>query len=96
MLRCDQFTERVTDYLTGQIALEFRVKFSVHLHRCGNCRRYLEQMKATVNLLRQLPAPRSSTGVPKYLLARFRDRMGSPSSRAHARKGVALRLVSRH
>lgn len=78
MLRCDELTERVTDYLEGQISLANRVEIYVHLRRCSGCRNYLGQMKETVRLLGQLPVP-PSRDVGEALLARFRrSRLAGP------------------
>ncbi len=91
MLRCDQLTERVTDYLEWQMPLADRVEVYVHLRRCSDCRKYLGQVKETVRLLRQLAVPRSIAEMGG-LLARFRRThlAGPVPSRPN---GGALRLV---
>ncbi len=89
MLRCDQLTERVTDHLEGQISLADRVEVYVHLHRCGDCRKYLGQIKETVRLLGQLAVPPSIADVGG-LLARFRRTQLAAPSRPN---GGTLRLV---
>jgi anti-sigma factor RsiW len=92
MLRCDELTERVTDYLEGQLSLANEVDTFLHLRRCSDCRKYLAQMKTTVRLLRQLPTPPSPTEVADQLLARFRRaRFTGPV--AHLPKGGGLGLV---
>jgi predicted anti-sigma-YlaC factor YlaD len=91
MLRCDELTERVTDYLEWQLSLADRVEVYVHLRRCSDCRKYLGQMKETVRLLGQLAVPPSVADVGG-LLARFRRTQlaGPVSPRSN---GAALRLV---
>ena len=92
MLRCDELTERVTDYLEGQLSLANKVDTFLHLRGCGDCRKYVAQVKTTVRLLRQLPAPPSSTEVGDQLLLRFRRaRFARPA--AHRPKGGGLGLV---
>jgi predicted anti-sigma-YlaC factor YlaD len=90
MLRCDEFTERVTDYLEWQTSLADRVEVYVHLRRCSDCRRYLGQMKETIRWLGQLAVPPSPAEL-RGLLARFRrTHLARPASRPN---GGALRLV---
>jgi anti-sigma factor RsiW len=72
MLRCDDFTELVTDYLEGKMPLADTAEAYIHLRKCRACRTYLRQMKATVKLLRELPAPSPPTEVTDALLASFR------------------------
>ena len=71
MLRCDELTERVTDYLERQLSVAQKLEVYLHLHRCRDCRTYLGQMKKTVKLLGQLPPTPLSAGVSDELLARF-------------------------
>ncbi len=90
MLRCDELTERVTDYLEWQLSLADRVEVYVHLRRCSDCRKYLGQMKETVRLLGHLAAP-PSMGDVGGLLARFRRaQLAGPIP---SRPNGALRLV---
>ncbi|HME91670.1 MAG TPA: zf-HC2 domain-containing protein [Myxococcaceae bacterium] len=71
MLRCDEFTETVTDYLEGRMSLAKRADVFIHLRSCTGCRAYFDQMKATVRLLRQLP-PQPSARISNALWAHFR------------------------
>jgi len=85
MLRCDELTERVTDYLERQLSLAPKLEIYLHLRRCRDCRTYFEQMEQTVRLLGQLPAPHSSAEVSDALLARFhRARLSAASGRMGA------------
>jgi predicted anti-sigma-YlaC factor YlaD len=91
MLRCDELTERVTDYLEWQLSLSDRVEVYLHLRRCSDCRKYLGQMKETIRLLRQLAVPPSIADVGG-LLARFR-RTQPADPVPSRRNGSPLRLV---
>jgi len=93
MLRCDELTEIVTDYLEGQLPLANKVDTFLHLRGCGDCRKYVAQVKTTVRLLRQLPTPPSSAEVADQLLARFR-RARFAGAVAHRPKGGGLKLVT--
>ena len=91
MLRCDELTERVTDYLERQLSLAPKLEIYFHLRRCMDCRTYLGQMEQTMRLLGQLPGPPSSPEVSDELLARFHRARLSPRP-ARLGDGV-LRLV---
>ena len=92
MLRCDELTERVTDYFEGQLSLANKIDAFLHLRWCGDCRKYLAQVKTTMRLLRQLPPPPSSTEVGDQLLARFR-RARFSGTVVHRPERGGLRLV---
>ena len=50
-LSCQELVELVTDYLEGAMSPEERERFEEHLDACGNCRRYLAQMRQTIRLV---------------------------------------------
>jgi predicted anti-sigma-YlaC factor YlaD len=54
---CRDMSELVTDYLERAVSLRRRVDMWWHLIRCEACRRYYDQMRRTVRLLRD-GAPR--------------------------------------
>jgi anti-sigma factor RsiW len=51
-LSCQELVELVTDYLEGTLPPEERARFDAHLAECPGCDRYLEQMRATIELAR--------------------------------------------
>jgi anti-sigma factor ChrR (cupin superfamily) len=51
VLKCRDFAELVTPYLEGALPLRTRLAAAVHLRLCDPCRRYLDQMRRTINLL---------------------------------------------
>ena len=55
MLTCRDVTEMTTDYLERALPLHRRVGMRVHLAYCSFCRRHLQQVRATIALLRRLP-----------------------------------------
>ena len=59
-LTCQEVVELVTDYTSGELVAEDRVRFEQHLHACTWCMTYLKQMKRTVDLTRQLAEPTPS------------------------------------
>jgi len=72
MLRCNEFTKVVTDYLEGCLPLSERVDIFLHLRSCPACRGYLGQMNATRAHLRELAAPSPPRAVRDALRAYFR------------------------
>lgn len=73
MLTCQELTELVTDYLEGRLSVGQRLSFQLHLGMCRHCRAYLQQMRATIATLGELPAEPMPPGVQDELLARFKD-----------------------
>ena len=48
MLTCRELVTLVTEYLEGSLPFADQVRFQLHLGLCRDCRRYLRQMKETV------------------------------------------------
>jgi len=72
-LTCKQVTEVITDYLEGALTLWDRLRFQMHLGMCFSCRRYLRQMKYTIQTLGQLPSEPVPPNVRDELLTRFKS-----------------------
>jgi predicted anti-sigma-YlaC factor YlaD len=47
---CREFSEFISDYLSGDLEEVTRARFAQHLTRCANCRRYLTAYEETVKL----------------------------------------------
>ncbi len=47
-LACRELVEIITNYLEGALSDADRTRFEAHLARCQGCRRYVEQMRATI------------------------------------------------
>lgn len=60
MLKCEEFVEKVSDYIDGHLPGGERASIWMHKAMCGHCRRYLNQIKAVISLTqsmdRELPA----------------------------------------
>ena len=52
-LTCRELVELVTDYLEDALPPVERVRFEAHLAACEGCDRYVEQIRATVDLTRR-------------------------------------------
>jgi len=50
-LACKELVELITAYLDGELPEHDRVRLEDHLARCDGCRSYLEQMRATIELI---------------------------------------------
>jgi anti-sigma factor RsiW len=72
-MTCEELSEIVTDYLEGAMPLGERVRFDSHLAVCPECRRYVQQMKQTVETLGHLPPAPIPPEVEAKLLESFRD-----------------------
>jgi len=51
-LVCKEFVELVTEYLEEEMTPELRARVERHLEACGDCREYLEQVRATIRTAR--------------------------------------------
>jgi anti-sigma factor RsiW len=72
-LTCKQIVEVVTDYVEGRLAVDERTRFEHHLVYCEGCRRYVDQMRATIRAagaVREESLPEETRG---DLLRLFRD-----------------------
>ena len=72
-MTCNQFVELITEYLDRQLDGAAQRQFAEHLLECAPCDRYLDQIRATVRALRQLPSQRLSPAVCERLLVALRD-----------------------
>ena len=72
-LTCKQLTEVITEYLEGTLSVWDRLRFQMHIGMCISCRRYLRQMKMTIQTLGQLPAEPIPPNVRDELLSRFKN-----------------------
>ncbi|MBI2304923.1 MAG: zf-HC2 domain-containing protein [Chloroflexi bacterium] len=61
-VRCRQVRDRLSEYMDGRLKEGERRRVEEHLAACPECRWELEELRATVGLLRQLPplTPRRS------------------------------------
>jgi predicted anti-sigma-YlaC factor YlaD len=68
---------RLSDHLDGQLAPSRRCRIERHLGECENCRRLLDGLRRTVDVLHRVSAP--SGGIdPLTLAASVRARLANP------------------
>lgn len=47
-MTCHECAEFLSDYISGELAVEVRATFERHLALCPNCVTYLEQLRVTI------------------------------------------------
>lgn len=73
MLTCREIAELVTEYLEGRMPWMQRLQFQFHIGMCSACRRYLRQMRSTLQTLGSLPTEPLPKELEVELLARFQS-----------------------
>ena len=58
MMKCKEFSENAGDYLSGDLPLSKRIALFFHMQMCIHCRRYLHQLKISLESLRQIAQER--------------------------------------
>ena len=72
-LGCQELVELVTDYLEQALQPAELRRFEEHIAGCGNCTRYLEQLRATIELTGTLTTDDLTPEAERELLAVFRN-----------------------
>ena len=72
-LRCVEFVELVTEWQEGALDDDVRAEVEEHLGLCPDCVDYVEEIRATVDLLKGVEEAPPET-VRAAALAAFRDR----------------------
>jgi predicted anti-sigma-YlaC factor YlaD len=72
-LECRGVVEVVTDYLEGALSPSDTMLIDHHLESCEGCRRYLQQMRITIDTVGRLGADDVPAEMRERLLAAFRD-----------------------
>lgn len=60
MLSCKEIAQQASDYIDQQYSWRRRMVFRLHLFICGNCRRYISQLRSSIEslkLLKRRPQP---------------------------------------
>ena len=71
-LTCVELVELVSDYLEGALPPDDVRRFEEHIATCEGCTVYVEQMRTTLRLLRELPPEPLSPAAEADLLDAFR------------------------
>lgn len=70
-MTCSRFVELVTAYLEDALPTDDRAAFEEHLQLCPGCDWYLDQFRATISLLGELPEKSISPAARTSLLDAF-------------------------
>lgn len=73
MLNCRDVTEHANLNLIGELGWWRKAQLVLHLFMCRHCRRYVDQMTATVQLLRNKPPEPPAAKIERTLLEIFRQ-----------------------
>lgn len=72
-LTCLELVELLTEYLDGALSAPERERAEAHLARCTPCRRYLQQLRLTMQATGRLTEQSISPEAQATLLDAFRD-----------------------
>lgn len=72
-LTCQELVELVTAYFEGALSDDDRRMFEEHLEVCEGCRRYLAQMRTTIEITGRLTEESLDPEARDTLLAAFRS-----------------------
>jgi anti-sigma factor RsiW len=76
-MACNELVEIVTDYLEGTLPAAELARVRDHLASCDGCQAHIEQVRATVRVLRSAPAERTSPELANALVEMFREWAGT-------------------
>ena len=79
-LTCQEVVELVTEYLENALLPETRKQLEEHVAECPGCATYIEQVRLTIGMLRQLAEEPVFPATKQELLQHFRDRKKDVSS----------------
>jgi len=80
-ISCQEVVELVTDYLEGVLDSDTAAEIEAHLVLCDGCNIYVEQMRATIRALGNVPVSTLSEDAQAELVRAFRDLRGPTASR---------------
>jgi anti-sigma factor RsiW len=79
-VRCIEFVEYVTEWEHGVLSDEIRAEVEEHLAFCLPCADYVQQLRATVGMLRGALDEAPPEAAREAALAEFRARRGPPKT----------------
>jgi anti-sigma factor RsiW len=71
-MTCRELVEVITDYLEGKLSKTDHARFEEHVASCPYCANYLDQMRATIDALGELPEESLPPAARNHLLEAFR------------------------
>ena len=77
-LTCQELAELVSDYIEGVLAPPLRDEIVAHLAACGDCSAYVEQVRTTIAVSREIASGEVAPPARAALLDLFRGWARSP------------------
>jgi hypothetical protein len=74
MMSCREVTELASQYVERDLPFGKRVAIRLHVAMCVHCRRFVRQLRVTIELLRTLGARSEPAAVSETVLAAVRAR----------------------
>jgi predicted anti-sigma-YlaC factor YlaD len=71
-MTCHELVELVTEYLEEAMPAPERARLELHLSACRPCRRYLDQMRKTIDVVGSIPEETVTPEAREELLSVFR------------------------
>ena len=68
-MTCDELVAMLVDFLGGELVVEHRESFELHVRGCPKCEAYIATYTHTVRVVRALP----KCGLPQAFEARLRQ-----------------------
>lgn len=73
-MTCQELADHLGDYVSGELTVEVRERFRLHLTGCGSCVVVVEQYELTIRISKALP---KADPLPPALEARLRAAVGA-------------------
>ncbi|MCW8885493.1 MAG: zf-HC2 domain-containing protein [Motiliproteus sp.] len=73
MLKCKHITEQASSYIDGEMGFMQRLKFRMHLALCKHCKRFVDNFKAGIEMVKRLPRNQVDKDKIDATLRRVRD-----------------------
>jgi anti-sigma factor RsiW len=74
-LTCDRLRELLYDHHSGELVVEVREEFELHLVQCENCLHLVESYRHTVTVVRKLPRCGLPANVEANLRAKLKEHL---------------------
>ena len=72
MAECRELREMSSDYLDGDLQESLAVRVGSHLDKCGPCRSFVNALRTTIELLRDMPKHQAPAGFSQRVVESLR------------------------
>lgn len=72
-MTCQDLVAFMLDYVDGTLPADVRARFDAHLEECDDCRAYLKDYRATVDITREVAAHDDPPALPDSLVRAIVD-----------------------